>query len=643
MTDTEPLIIDTGVLNVEIIDMLCDNKPLDNKFKQASSALTNIVIERNSQKTPDEQRIEYFRLLYFDPTNPKLHFTIALSYLKQGLLEEGRSFLRLCLHFDPLNVGALLELGIVLRSFQNDEAIKLLERARNISPDTVSVLNTLGVLYVEVNRFEDALSTFLSVLDKTSKDPTPVNLDVRFKVLGNLGTLLSSMGRNSEALSYIIESEKTAICINHLQTKFLIINYLYPTEASEILKNMSASEIVEDNVYDIIYKNHLLVNSPIEDSHKNIYDFSKRQHNDKIRVGYVSSDFRNHVVSKFLYYIFEKCNKEKFELYCYSNYKAEDQLTEFFKKHSNFKQIHVLNAIDASKLIYEDNIDILIDLNGNTSGSRFDIFATKPAPVQVTYLGYPNTSGLSQMDYRITDGIADNINSNQKYVEKLLRIDDIANVSFVNYFHGHVSDDSYNITCKYPDDVIILGAINRPPKNSVQFLSCIREILKRIPNAKLLIKFNSINEQDAMKALYMKELEVDSSRLVVRSYVQSQHEYNQLFNQIDILLDTFPYSGTTTTCDALFMGTPVITMLGPVHSHNVSASIISRMKFNDEHEVNKFIANDSNDYITKTVNLANDRVKLRSYKKELRDIFLKSQDHDVFVSAYEKLLENIVV
>jgi predicted O-linked N-acetylglucosamine transferase (SPINDLY family) len=642
----------TIYLNEQIIEKICKK----DHTEQMTKNLIAHIIKENENKSPAEQRAEYLRLLYFAPLNVELHFSIAVTYIKTGNLDEGRSFLSICLALNPNHVPSLLELAIIYRSFNNAQSIMLLEKAHGLELDNMSVLNTLGVLYVEVNRFEDALRVFKHVLEictmKLNKEEVLDETeklkikDIKYKVYGNLATLSASMGHNKEALEYIIESESLGLCTAHLQTKFLIMNYLYPDEIATILKKNDSDPFVT------IYKEHLLVNKTV--TNKNAYNFKDRKQNAKIRVGYVSSDFRNHVVAKFLNTIMTKYNTDKFEVYCYYTYKAPDKITDVFKQHTNFKNIHIMSTQEASKLIYDDNIDILVDLNGNTSGSRFDIFAMKPAPIQVTYLGYPNTSGLLEMDYRITDSVADPLDTKQRYVEKLLRIDTDANTdsqcSFINYSTSldFLPENAYELKLRDGlcedsrvgfgvDGTVIFGAINRPPKNSALYLECVRKILHEVPNAKLLIKGNSVNEDPSIKENLLKTLQIPEDRLIVLNYITDQSLYNQLYNKIDILLDTFPYSGTTTSCDCLYMSTPVITMKGPVHSHNVTASIVSRIpECSDE-----FIANDATDYVAKAVSLANNMDRIKYYKTSLRDLFVKSQDPVKFMNAYESLLEKI--
>lgn len=652
------------------------------KLKSDIKMLVDFTFERVKNYSNADKRGELLKLLYFDPTNHIIMHTLGTCYLADGILEEARSFFHMALKTNPTYVDTLLEFGIFYRSIDNDLAILLLEKAYNLAPLDMRIVNTLGVLYVEVNKYEEGEKMFKQVLEFINNKCSNIILtpehplyDIKFKVLGNLGTTLSSMGHNSESLKYITMSEEMCITTNHHQTKLLVMNNMYPEEVGNIIQTSGRNE------YYKIYNEHIKINKLV--AFQNIYDFKDRienrinknknknkdnnnNNNNKIRIGYVSSDFRNHVVSKFMYNIIDCHDRQKFDVYCYYNFKVNDPYTHFYASKGNFKNIHNKDTKEASKIIYDDEIDILVDLNGNTSGSRVDVFAAKPAPIQISYLGYPNTSGLFQMDYRITDTIADNIDTEQKYTEKLIRL----NTCFINYNWNNNNNLSTDVDSiinsskavmepnklkEYTkvhggfDGYITFGVINRPSKNSVQYLNCIKKIFDRVPNSILLIKINTLCEQARIKKYYMDFLGlVDERRLIIKIYNINQNAYYDLFNDIDILLDTFPYSGTTTTCDSLYMSTPVVTLYNKnCHSHNVSSSIISRLEpfeFGDTviDAKNDLISYSEDEYVEKCVHLSENLELIKAYKTNLRSLFMKSMDPAKFMKEYEGALENLV-
>jgi protein O-GlcNAc transferase len=663
---TEP-IIDVNEVNNGIINGVVTGE-YSESFINAQENLVKYTYDRIVTLSITEQRKELMKLIYFNPKNHEIYFRIGLTYIREGILEEARSFFSLCLSIKPDYTDCLLELGILYRGVDNDLSINILEKAMSLSPNDMRIVNTLAVIYVESNKFEVAYKLFKIVLEKTD------STDIRYKVLGNLATLLSSMGNNIESLKYAKMSEKICYSSSHHQTKLLIINNLFPTEVAKVLStdsdndnnndnnsdNNNSDNSLSDNIskdelnfaFNLIYQQHLLNNQLFQI--KNLYTFQNKKIfvNTRIKIGYVSSDFRNHVVAKFIYGILKDHNKEKFEVYCYYNYKINDRITNLIEavlEPGHFKNIVSKETVEASKMIYDDDIDILVDLNGNTSGARMDIFAAKPAPVQVSYLGYPNTSGLEQIDYRITDSVVDSLESLQLYSEKLIRLD----TCFLNYSNILLLEETSAEIPLRPknknNDFVILGAINRPPKNSPQYLRSIGLIMTRCPNAKLVIKVNSLTNDDTKRITkdYLNLLGIEESRLIVSNYIMERHGYFNLFNDIDILLDTWPYSGTTTTCDALYMSTPVITnynKFGP-HSQNVSTSIISRLK-NDHDKydpMNDLVGNGPEEFVNKAVELINCPDKIKFYKENLRKLFIDSIDSKKFMESYETSLRRITI
>jgi predicted O-linked N-acetylglucosamine transferase (SPINDLY family) len=229
-----------------------------------------------------------------------------------------------------------------------------------------------------------------------------------------------------------------------------------------------------------------------------------------------------------------------------------------------------VSSVEAAKIIYEDKIDILFDLNGHTDGSRLDVFTLNPAPVQITYMGYPNTTGLKSMHYRLTDNISDHPESKQKYSEKLVYLP-----SFFLVFKSIIQNTP--IIPRKTDKTVYLGSLNKENKSSPDVLRVWKEIMKSNKNTKIIIKTNGLIDRTDF---YKKVLDITADRLILLDKSLSNEQYVALDSKIDILLDTFPYSGTTTTCNALYNSIPVITLYNKdYHSHNVSSSILTRCGF----------------------------------------------------------------
>jgi predicted O-linked N-acetylglucosamine transferase (SPINDLY family) len=366
-----------------------------------------------------------------------------------------------------------------------------------------------------------------------------------------------------------------------------------------------------------------------------------------LRIGYISSDFRNHVCAKFMYDILKSHDRSKFEIYCYYVWKVEDLISlELKKLDVNWRHMYQVSDTVIANKIVSDKIDILFDLGGHTDNNKMGVFAMKPAPIQMTYLGYPNTTGLKEIDYRIVDKITNPKNSNQKHVEKLIYKEDcFIHYNPFNYTQvGVPTIVPFNLDrCSATD--IIIAAINRPAKNNSKLFGVWGRILKKVPNAKLMIKVKSRCDQDYIKKRYLDELDIPESRLIIMEFKTDNDSYFDLFNKFDILLDSFPYSGTTTTCDSLYMGVPVITMYNKdIHAHNVSTSIIVNMA-NENPQFpsiyDDMISSNEDEYVDKCVALVTNKERLNDYRKNLREMFLKSMSIEKFMPGFENILLNV--
>jgi predicted O-linked N-acetylglucosamine transferase (SPINDLY family) len=273
-------------------------------------------------------------------------------------------------------------------------------------------------------------------------------------------------------------------------------------------------------------------------------------------------------------------------------------------------------------MIYDDKIDILFDLNGHTDGSRLDVFALNPAPVQITYIRYPNTTGLKSMHYRLTDNISDHPETRQSYSEKLVYLP-----SFFLLFKSILQ--TAPIVSRKTDDTIYLGSLNKENKSSPDVIRVWKEIMKNNKNTKIIIKTNGLIDRTEY---YKNALGVTEDRLILNNSL-SNDEYVALFSKIDILLDTFPYSGTTTTCNALYNSIPVITLYNKdYHSHNVSSSILIRCGFPE------LVAQTFQEYVGKTTSLIKNTAQIDVYKTTIHMAFNKYMNASQFMRSYEETL-----
>ncbi len=442
----------------------------------------------------------------------------------------------------------------------------------------------------------------------------PANLRI-YRILGNC---LRITGRVEEAIAAYRQGQK--ICYNFNTHNRLIntLNYLDIPQETLIKEHISLG-LNYCRRYHKYKKNQAF----------------KVGTTGKIRIGYVSADFHSHPTSYFLLPVIENHSTEKFEIYCYYNGKQQDKVTgKFMAANVQWRKIANKKTKELYQLILADKIDILVDLSGHTSGHRLDVFCLKPAPLQVTYLGYPNSTGIENIDYRIVDPITDpEAVPTTWHSEKLFRLKPC-------FLCFQPPQEQVEIKTSIKE-TITFGTFNKLTKITNQQITSWVEILNALPETKFLIKSRGLEETATQKRLLQRFRNAglkDLNRICLSKLVPSRSEHLQLYNQLQIALDTYPYNGATTTLQALWMGVPVITLPGKSHVSRVSSSILSAM------DSKELIAADSKDYKNIAINLARDKKRLTAYKLSLRNKLLASPicKEKMFVknleNAYLKML-----
>lgn len=559
------------------------------------------------------------KLIYIDSKNTEL-------YYRMGMLSRGISIEREILwykmgyninpyHFN--NFFALCKSLIINKNYQLIVELNV----DNIFDRYTHEIELL-YYYVEsmlaVNNIKNCLKYALLVNDYFIKKDVANSEEAFFKwnsfvncakIYFLLGNIENSIKYMEYALEYAKKTTVQQYIIESIQKKIALYDHKYYDNKKH-------------------YENVLSINYYLRDTP--IFALTNKNNNNKhkkIRVGYLSSDYSLHAVSNFIFPILKYHNNNKFDVYMYSN---QEIIHPMFKPFGlNHYTVFNMKDIDAAKLINKHEIDILIDLNGFTSGNRLGILAFRPAPIQITYIGYPNTTGLKYIQYRITDEVSNSINSKQLFSEELIRLPRC----FLLYESIYQREP-----VKLKETVsnnVILGSLNKEPKNSIQTLNTWKQILKTCSNAKLLIKIETYDNIEERLKYYMKFLDVDKARLIIIQKMDD-NEYVQLFSKIDILLDTFPYSGTTTSCNALYNSIPIITLYNEnYHVHNVTSSILINSGLPE------LVAKDEENYITIACNLINDSNRINEYKKNIRKMFLDLMEPIAFMKTYEEELTKL--
>jgi protein O-GlcNAc transferase len=393
--------------------------------------------------------------------------------------------------------------------------------------------------------------------------------------------------------------------------------------------NLKVPEYTQENIFKLTkeYVNKYL--DSIHFSPNETYVHQKGVRDKKLHIAYISGDFNNHAVSRYILPVLENHDKTKFTISCYTFSGHSDWITNRFKSLSdNFKDTNNLSNKEVAKLIYEDKIDILIDLSGHTPRSRVIALAYKPAPVQVSYLGYPNTTGLEAIDYFLTNNILSKMEDNQYFSEKLYFLNSVY-CCFKYYFDLPKIAPSPVIKNGY----ITFGVYNGLSKINQVSIQVWSELLHKVPGSKLLISRKEAREDILLPKFEMHG--ISRNRLIFDNSFSFEK-----FNDIDIHLDTFPYTGSTVGFDSIFMGVPLITLYGNKFQGRVGSHI------NYTLGLPQLIAKDEKDYIEKAVSLANNIDELLSIKANLRNKINNSPFCDykgfteVIEAAYLQMWEN---
>lgn len=354
-----------------------------------------------------------------------------------------------------------------------------------------------------------------------------------------------------------------------------------------------------------------------------------------LRIGYVSPNLREHPVAHFLEPLIRARDPTRFTAVCYStrNAATDDAATERLKAAAPEWRTVPPETDDESfrRLIRADRIDILIDLAGHTRDSRLRAFAQRPAPVTASWLGYPATTGLQTIDWRITDAIADPDGNETHYTEKLMRLDG----GFLCY-EPPASAPETTSPPALTSGRLTFGSFNNQLKINRDVIRAWSHILAAVPTARLIIKSHWLDDAGVSARLrdgFASE-GIDATRLELRPWITSERDHLAAYHEIDIALDPFPYNGTTTTCEALSMGVPVVTLIGDRHSGRVGFDILSRIG------LERFAARDVHAYVRVAATLANDRATLVDLRRDLRDRMRRSPlcDATRFVREFEAAL-----
>lgn len=329
--------------------------------------------------------------------------------------------------------------------------------------------------------------------------------------------------------------------------------------------------------------------------------------NRKLRIGFVSADLCKHPVSNFFLPFWDNLNRDYFDLVAYSNLENPDEVTEHYAQSATlWRKVNDYSDVRLAKQIAEDNIDILIDLSGHTTGNRLPMFGFRPAPIQMSWIGYPGTTGLKQIDYRITTpGLCQPGEMDDQYTEKLLYI------PLRSCFAPSPLSPDVNTLPALSNGYFTYGSFNRPKKLNNEVFALWAKIMSRNPSAKLLIGFMDDEEMISRYRKKLNALGVLDSQLIFRQTTNLEN-YLHMHHEVDLLLDSFPYTGGTTTSHAVWMGVPTLSFAGET---TASRQGVETMRIYGLHT---FIACSKDDFIEKAVAWQNRLQELDYWRQNMR-------------------------
>jgi protein O-GlcNAc transferase len=552
-------------------------------------------------------------------------FELALGHHRAGQLAQAEQLYQQILQMDPRHADALHLLGLIVFNAGDAAAAEnFLRRAVAATPSEAEFRNTLGVVCQSLGKLRDAANCFQAAV---KRQPNYA------EAMSNLGALLSEEGRLTESAQWARRASVTkpgyAEPLNNLGNT-LVKQGLVDEALAAYRGAVSASPKRWEAWSNLLLAAHYLPNaSPgelfamharvgkdmVENAaatfaeHGNSRDPARR-----LRIGYLSPDLRLHSVCYFTLPMLQHHDRSALEVFCYADAARPDEMTARAKSLADeWRSINGLPDDALAQMIRDDRIDVLVDLSGHTLRNRLTVFARKAAPVQVTYLGYPDTTGLPTMDYRLTDSFADPPGeADARAIEKLVRIDPCG-------WCYSPAPSAPEITARKPGP-ITFGTFNALAKVNSQVIETWAGILRAVPGSRLMIKTAAMSEVSTRERLAraLAAHGIEKSRLLLTGHRADPREHLSMYAQIDVALDPFPYNGTTTTCEALWMGVPVVTLAGRAHAGRVGSSLLNAIGLSD------LVAQDLEQYGHLAAGLAGDPDRLQRLRADLRDRMRRS-------------------
>jgi predicted O-linked N-acetylglucosamine transferase (SPINDLY family) len=622
---------------------------LSPKFARAHFNLGCIL---ESTTRLDEAVISYKKAIEHDPNFSTAYLNLGNAITSKGQLCQAEACYREAIRINPDYTDAYFNLGSILTTLERlDEAEVCYKTAIKKSPEYIAAHNNLGTVLHALGRYDEAIASFNTALhinpdyaeaycnygnaltakeqridaERAYRKAIQINPKLEH-AHNNLANILILMGRLDEAeescrnalkinanfaeaysnlgnvLGELGSLDEALFCWqNAIRIKPMdILTYSYMLFPVNYHPTKTSAEIFSfyqefDKKFGSIY---------LKEPQKHTNSKNKDKH---LKIGYVSADFKKHAIQNFLQPLLENHDKRKFIIYAYTGSSIEDSVTAVYKKYiDNWVPAYGLSDEALSNRIRSDEIDVLVDLSGHSNGNRLGVFARKPAPVSITYLGYGSTTGLSAIDYFLTDIYQSPLGSEAFFAEKLWRVNSPCAVYRPSEDMGSIS-----VSPVRRNGYVTFGALTRAIRLNDRVIKTWSEILRRVKNSKLIV--NSHNFSSA----YPQQLLLSKFSAHGISPNQLEIGYQSpawiVLQDIDIGLDSFPHNSGTTLYESLYMGVPFVTLASRPSVGRIGSMVLEGLGHPE------WIVNTEEEYINKVVNLASDLPALAGIRTKLRE------------------------
>lgn len=588
-----------------------------------------------------EEAIPYYKeAIRLMPTNADFYNNLGVAYLRLARRDEAAEMLHLALKLRPDFPQAENNLGVCLRdSGRPEEAIVVYKKVLEKQPEAAEIWNNLSTTYRDLARIDDAKEAARKAIELNpdfggahfslsaayhSANELDLSIEHARRAvelepenpggLSSLGYKLIERGDVEEGLEYVRQSLAIFPDPHVYSNALLAVNYLEnytPQQVCELHREWGQLQMQMIGESDFAFA-------------------GTRDQDRKLKIGYVSPDLRMHSVMTFAESFLAHHDKSEFEITCYSTAMRPDPKTLQARVYADrWREAVGWSDEELIRRIREDGIDILVELAGHTAGNSLSALARRGAPIQISGIGYPCTTGLPTMDYRITDAYCDppetavELNS-----EKLLYLDP----SFWCY---HALEEAPPVA-ELPADRnghVTFATVNNFAKVMPQVQALWARLLAAIPGSRFIMQSAGTGSEHARVGIIRRfeEAGVSADRLDLRGHT-SMYEFLKLFDEVDVVLDPFPFNGGTTTCHHMWMGAPIITLAGGLHAGRMGVSLLSNVGLQE------LVAHSHEDYIRIAVELAGDLPRLREIRRTLRDRMESSALRDE--AGYTRRLES---